>query len=55
MDIHARCGGSVGTVRLDYQGWDTVSALKERVVGSDSATLASDLVSALSLMLVFGK
>lgn len=34
-------------MRVEYRGWDTVSALKERLITSDSATLASDLVSVL--------
>lgn len=45
MQLHARCGGHLGTVKIDYNGWETVSDLKERLVGRDSAQLASDLVS----------
>ncbi len=46
MQIHARCGGGQGTVQTEYRGWETVSELKERLIGHDSAHLASDLVGA---------
>ena len=44
MRIFARCGGCQGTVQTEYRGWETVSELKERLVGCNSAHLASDLV-----------
>lgn len=44
MQLQARCGGCQGPVQVDYKGWETVSDLKERLLGPDSAHLASDLV-----------